>query len=143
VIRIQALTIIWMTVEAAVSLGAAWVARSPALVCGYMALIALVGLIVNATWRVRWADPVAALALLPLILREGWEAMKGNPCCDESRPYELRSVDGIGPKRRERIAINPEICSVAGRRSGVAAFMRGLHFATVGAFQRQIQGTRF
>jgi len=31
VIRIQALTLIWMTVEASVSLGAAWMARSPAL----------------------------------------------------------------------------------------------------------------
>ena len=50
-------------------------------VCGYMALIALVGLIVNAVWRVSWADPIAALTLLPLILREGWEAMKGRPCC--------------------------------------------------------------
>lgn len=51
-------------------------------VCGYLALIALVGLAVNAIWGLRWADPVAALALLPLILREGWEAMKGKPCCD-------------------------------------------------------------
>ncbi len=51
-------------------------------VCGYLALIALAGLAVNAIWKARWADPVAALALLPLILREGWEAMKGKPCCD-------------------------------------------------------------
>ena len=29
--RIQAITIIWMSVEAAVSLSAAWIARSPAL----------------------------------------------------------------------------------------------------------------
>ena len=50
-------------------------------VCGYLALIALVGLVVNAIWGVKWADPLAALALLPLILREGWEAMKGKPCC--------------------------------------------------------------
>ena len=50
-------------------------------VCGYLALIALLGLAVNAIWGVKWADPVAALALLPLIVREGWEAMKGNPCC--------------------------------------------------------------
>jgi divalent metal cation (Fe/Co/Zn/Cd) transporter len=188
IIRIQTLTIVWMTVEAVVSLGAAWFARSPALlgfggdsavellsaavvlwrfyspsrgdhaerqatriaggllfvlaafvalasvltllehvearpspigivvlilaavvmpwlakqkrrlsaatgsaalradatesaVCGYLALIALGGLIVNAIWRVTWADPIAALALLPLIVREGWEAMKGKPCC--------------------------------------------------------------
>jgi len=187
VIRIQALTLVWMSVEAVVSLGAAWTARSPALlgfggdsavellsaavvlwrfyspsqgehseqraakiaggllfvlaafvalasvltllghvearpsligivvlilaavvmpwlakqkrqlsaatasaalradaaesaVCGYLALIALAGLAVNAIWRVGWADPIAALALLPLIVREGWEAMKGKPC---------------------------------------------------------------
>jgi divalent metal cation (Fe/Co/Zn/Cd) transporter len=52
-------------------------------VCGYLALIALAGLAINAIWAVRWADPVAALALLPLIVREGWEAMKGKPCCVE------------------------------------------------------------
>ena len=187
VIQIQALTLIWMTVEAVVSLGAAWFARSPALlgfggdsavellsaavvlwrfhspsrgdhaeeraariaggllfvlaaflaiasvltlrghiearsspigivvlilaavvmpwlaqqkrllsattasaalradaaesaVCGYLALIALAGLAINAIWRVSWADPVAALVLSPLIMREGWEAMKGKPC---------------------------------------------------------------
>jgi divalent metal cation (Fe/Co/Zn/Cd) transporter len=50
-------------------------------VCGYLALIALAGLAVNAVWKVSWADPVAALALLPLIIREGWEASKGKPCC--------------------------------------------------------------
>jgi divalent metal cation (Fe/Co/Zn/Cd) transporter len=49
-------------------------------VCGYLALIALAGLAINAIWKVSWADPVAALMLLPLIAREGWEAMKGKPC---------------------------------------------------------------
>lgn len=49
-------------------------------VCGYLALIALAGLAINALWQVRWADPVAALTLLPLIAREGWEASKGKPC---------------------------------------------------------------
>jgi divalent metal cation (Fe/Co/Zn/Cd) transporter len=189
IVRIQVLTLIWMAVEAAVSLGAAWAARSPALlgfggdsavellsaavvlrhfyltartahaeertakiaggllfllaafvvlasalallgyvepqpstvgivllivaavampwlarqkrrlsgasgsaalradaaestICGYLALIALAGLVANAIGGVRWADPVAALALLPFIVHEGWEAMKGKPCCD-------------------------------------------------------------
>jgi divalent metal cation (Fe/Co/Zn/Cd) transporter len=52
-------------------------------VCGYLAWIALAGLLVNAVWRIQWADPVAALALTPLILREGWKALKGKPsnCC--------------------------------------------------------------
>jgi divalent metal cation (Fe/Co/Zn/Cd) transporter len=43
--------------------------------CGYMALIALAGLGLNAIWGKSWADPLAALALTPLILREGWEAI--------------------------------------------------------------------
>jgi divalent metal cation (Fe/Co/Zn/Cd) transporter len=50
-------------------------------VCGYLALIALAGLAINAIWKVSSADPVAALMLLPLIAREGWESMKGKPCC--------------------------------------------------------------
>jgi divalent metal cation (Fe/Co/Zn/Cd) transporter len=50
-------------------------------VCGYLAVIALAGLVVNAVWKMSWADTVAALALLPLIIREGWEAWKGEPCC--------------------------------------------------------------
>jgi divalent metal cation (Fe/Co/Zn/Cd) transporter len=41
----------------------------------------LAGLVANAIWTVSWADPLAALALLPLIVREGWEAMKGKACC--------------------------------------------------------------
>jgi divalent metal cation (Fe/Co/Zn/Cd) transporter len=43
--------------------------------CGYMAWIALAGLVVNAIWNKPWADPLAALALTPLILSEGWEAV--------------------------------------------------------------------
>jgi divalent metal cation (Fe/Co/Zn/Cd) transporter len=189
VIRIQSLTLVWMTVEAIVSLGASWMARSPALlafggdsavellsaavvfwrfyspsqrdhaeeraarvaagllfvlaafvaaasvlallghvearpspvgigllavaavimpwlssqkrrlsastasaalradaaqsaVCGYLALIALAGLLINAVLKISWADPIAALGLLPLIVYEGWEAAKGKPCCD-------------------------------------------------------------
>jgi len=46
--------------------------------CGYLAWIALAGLAVNAIWGKSWADPVAALALTPLILREGWEAIRAS-----------------------------------------------------------------
>jgi len=49
--------------------------------CGYMAWIALVGLAVNVVWGKSWADPVAALALTPLILREGWEAFRAQRIC--------------------------------------------------------------
>jgi divalent metal cation (Fe/Co/Zn/Cd) transporter len=48
--------------------------------CGYLSLIALAGLAVHALWQVAWADPVAALALAPLILFEAREAIRGKPC---------------------------------------------------------------
>jgi divalent metal cation (Fe/Co/Zn/Cd) transporter len=48
--------------------------------CAYLSVIALVGLGMNAIWRMRWADPVAALVILPLILWEGREAIRGKPC---------------------------------------------------------------
>jgi divalent metal cation (Fe/Co/Zn/Cd) transporter len=43
--------------------------------CAYMAWIALAGLAVNAIWGKSWADPAAAVALTPIILREGWIAV--------------------------------------------------------------------
>jgi divalent metal cation (Fe/Co/Zn/Cd) transporter len=48
--------------------------------CAYLSLIALVGLAINAIWHVKWADPIAALAVLPLIVWEGREAMRGKAC---------------------------------------------------------------
>jgi divalent metal cation (Fe/Co/Zn/Cd) transporter len=49
--------------------------------CGYMAWIALAGLVVNAVWANHWTDPLAALCLTPIILREAWEAMHGETSC--------------------------------------------------------------
>jgi divalent metal cation (Fe/Co/Zn/Cd) transporter len=46
--------------------------------CGYMAWIALAGLLINGIWAKSWADPVAALALVPLIVREGWKAVRSS-----------------------------------------------------------------
>jgi len=48
--------------------------------CGYLSIIALAGLVANAFWGVTWADPIAALYLIPLVAREGWQALKGRPC---------------------------------------------------------------
>jgi divalent metal cation (Fe/Co/Zn/Cd) transporter len=39
--------------------------------CAYLSLIALAGLAINAIWRVKSADPISALAVLPLIVWEG------------------------------------------------------------------------
>jgi len=48
--------------------------------CAYLSGIALAGLAVNDIWHLRWADPIAALVILPLIIWEGREAMHGKAC---------------------------------------------------------------
>jgi divalent metal cation (Fe/Co/Zn/Cd) transporter len=48
--------------------------------CAYLSVIALVGLAISAIWHIWWADPIAALVIVPLILWEGWEAMRGKAC---------------------------------------------------------------
>ena len=48
--------------------------------CAYLSLIALAGLAINSMWHLKWADPLAALAIVPLIVWEGREAIRGKPC---------------------------------------------------------------
>jgi divalent metal cation (Fe/Co/Zn/Cd) transporter len=47
------------------------------LVCSYLAFTLLLGLGANALFGWWWADPVAALAMVPFVVREGWEAIRG------------------------------------------------------------------
>ena len=46
--------------------------------CAWLSGTALVGLGANALFGWWWADPLAALALIPLIVREGWEGLSGS-----------------------------------------------------------------
>jgi divalent metal cation (Fe/Co/Zn/Cd) transporter len=50
--------------------------------CVYLSVILLLGLFLNAALGWWWADPTAALLMVPLIAKEGVEAMKGETCCD-------------------------------------------------------------
>jgi len=47
-------------------------------VCAYLSWIALAGLILNTVAHIPWADPVAALGLLPIVLREAKETLEGD-----------------------------------------------------------------
>lgn len=52
--------------------------------CAYLSAIALAGVLFNALFGWWWADPVAALAMLPIILREGVEGVRAwedRDCC--------------------------------------------------------------
>jgi divalent metal cation (Fe/Co/Zn/Cd) transporter len=45
--------------------------------CAWLSLTTLTGLALNAAFGWHWADPLAALVLVPLIVREGLEGLKG------------------------------------------------------------------
>lgn len=49
--------------------------------CAYLSGILLGGLALNALLGWWWADPVAALIMVPIIAREGIEALKGETSC--------------------------------------------------------------
>jgi len=50
--------------------------------CTYLSAILLAGLILNAAFGWWWADPIAALAMTPIIAKEGLNAWQGKACCE-------------------------------------------------------------
>ena len=52
--------------------------------CTYLSAILLLGLLLNAFFGLWWADPVAALIMVPIIAKEGIEGLQGK-ACDECR----------------------------------------------------------
>ncbi len=50
--------------------------------CAYLSALLLMGLGLNALFGWWWADPVAALAMVPIIVREGVQALRGQECTD-------------------------------------------------------------
>ena len=115
-LRLEALTLGWMIVEAGVSISAGIAARSlllvafgadsivellsacvlywrlrreataaagdeEAITCGRLSWILLAGLVANALLHWWLLDSAAALLLIPFIIKEGREAVKGECCC--------------------------------------------------------------
>jgi len=61
------------------------------LLCTYLSAAVLVGLVLNTALGWWWADPVVALGLAVVAVREGRQAPRGETCCP---PH--------GPRRRLR-----------------------------------------
>jgi divalent metal cation (Fe/Co/Zn/Cd) transporter len=51
--------------------------------CTYLSAILLGGLALNALLGWWWADPVAALLMVPIIAVEGYKALRGESCCEQ------------------------------------------------------------
>jgi divalent metal cation (Fe/Co/Zn/Cd) transporter len=52
------------------------------LVCAYLSIALLIGLLLNAVAGWWWADPAAALVIASVALREGRESWRGEGCCE-------------------------------------------------------------
>jgi divalent metal cation (Fe/Co/Zn/Cd) transporter len=48
--------------------------------CTYLSAILLAGLLLNTAFGIWWADPVAALIMVPIIAHEGYEGLQGKTC---------------------------------------------------------------
>ena len=66
------------------------------LLCTYLSAVLLVGLALNSLFGWSWADPIAALVIAGLAIKEGREAWRGENCCSSAealRPGALESTD--------------------------------------------------
>ena len=51
-------------------------------ICTYLSAILLGGLLLNALLGWWWVDPVAVLIMIPIIVKEGVEGLRGETCAD-------------------------------------------------------------
>ncbi|WP_326559145.1 cation transporter [Micromonospora sp. NBC_01796] len=63
------------------------------LLCTYLSAVLLVGLALNSLFGWSWADPVAALVIAAVAVREGRTAWRGDTCCTPLPP----ATGGVGP----------------------------------------------
>lgn len=93
-IALLALSLVLMPL---LSLGKLWVAargQIPALAaeaketvaCSYLSLTAFAGLVATALLGLWWLDAIGALLLVPWLVREGLEGVRGDACFGGSRP---------------------------------------------------------
>ncbi|MBE1489530.1 divalent metal cation (Fe/Co/Zn/Cd) transporter [Plantactinospora soyae] len=66
------------------------------LLCTYLSAVLLVGLAVNSLFGWGWADPVAALVIAAVAVKEGREAWRGDACCSPTAALRPASVGTAG-----------------------------------------------
>jgi divalent metal cation (Fe/Co/Zn/Cd) transporter len=83
------------------------------LLCTYLSAVLLVGLVANAALGWWWADPVAALVIAAVAVKEGRDAWRGDACCPPATAMavdparlgpDTGCVDGCCTERRSRNA---------------------------------------
>jgi divalent metal cation (Fe/Co/Zn/Cd) transporter len=64
------------------------------LLCTYLSAVLLVGLLANSLLGWTWADPIAALVIAVVAVKEGREAWRGDDCCAPTGLTTLKETDG-------------------------------------------------
>ena len=64
------------------------------LLCTYLSAVLLVGLALNSLFGWSWADPIAALVIAVIAVKEGREAWAGDDCCSPASALRLASPSG-------------------------------------------------
>jgi divalent metal cation (Fe/Co/Zn/Cd) transporter len=67
------------------------------LLCTYLSAVLLVGLVANATLSWWWADPIAALVIAAVAVKEGRAAWRGDACCAPGAALANANRDAVGP----------------------------------------------
>lgn len=62
------------------------------LLCTYLSAVLLLGLVINSVFGWWWADPIAALIIAGVAVKEGVSAWRGDVCC--ASPGALTEGDG-------------------------------------------------
>ncbi|MFC8415547.1 cation transporter [Streptomyces coelicoflavus] len=63
------------------------------LLCTYLSAVLLAGLVLNATLGWSWADPITALAIAGIAVKEGRDAWRGKGCCAPAPPVGAGTVE--------------------------------------------------
>lgn len=66
------------------------------LLCTYLSAVLLAGLVLNATLGWSWADPIAALVIAAVAVKEGRDAWQGKGCCAPTSAPAPPTADACG-----------------------------------------------
>lgn len=64
--------------------------------CAWLSAVLLLGLVLNATLGLAWADPVAGIVIALVAAREGRDAWRGDGCCGPAGPVVPVDTSGAG-----------------------------------------------
>ncbi|MET7394220.1 cation transporter [Dactylosporangium sp. NPDC005572] len=67
------------------------------LLCTYLSAVLLAGLAVNTLFGWWWADPIAALVIAAVAVKEGREAWRGDACCAPAAALRTSAAPGTAP----------------------------------------------